>query len=107
MNDDIELDEDRLDAGETKAAKTARRTAKQKAADLDAAYRETMATIPGRKMLWDILANLGINQTPLVPGARDLTYCAIGRQNAGIELMVRLCALSPDLYLQMQKENSL
>src|SRR5688572_13733292 len=106
MSDDIDVDEERLDATETKAAKVARRTEKQKAKDLAEAYAAVMLTVEGRKVLWDILATLGVHETPLVVGSQDLTYVNIGRQNAGLELMVRLCAVSPDLYLQMQKENS-
>lgn len=86
--------------------KKQRRTAKQQQRDIDDAYRDVMKTGPGRVVMWDILSSLGIYETPLVVGAQDLTYVNIGRQNAGIQLMVRLSNLAPDDYLLMQKENS-
>lgn len=100
--------EDRSIAAEAEAErgeKQARRSSKRKERDAKEAYRRVMATEEGRAVLWDILSQLGTFKTPLVPGAQDLTYCAIGRQNAGLELMARLHDASPSGYLTMQEEN--
>lgn len=97
---------DQLDEQEVEARKT-RKSAKKQAAELADAYRALMKTSFGRRVMWDILSGLGVYQTPFAPGQQDLTYVNIGRQNAGIELLVRLNELAPTEYLLMQKENAI
>ncbi len=70
------------------------------------AFETVMGTEAGRLVLWDVLSMLGTFQTPLVPGAQDLTYANIGRQNAGLELMSTLNTISPGSFRLMQKENT-
>lgn len=106
MSSDYE--EDRSISAETDAEheeRRARRASKKKERDKREAYQRVMSTEAGRAVLWDILSDLGTFKSPLVPGAQDLTYCAIGRQNAGLELMARLHEASPSGYITMQQEN--
>lgn len=101
-------DEDRSIASEAEGEaqeRRRRRTGAARIKDIQKAYRNVMATEDGRTVLWDILASLGTYKTPLVPGAQDLTYCAIGRQNAGLELTARLHIASPGGFITMQQEH--
>ncbi len=93
------------DDANVEEVKKQKRTAKQQEAYRRECFQKVMATKEGRHVLYDILAGLGTYQTPLVPGAQDLTYVAIGRQNAGLELTVTLAEYSHANYLKMQQEN--
>lgn len=108
MSGDIYEDGERdleAEAQATAKEKRKRRKVKDEAEALDRAYRAVLSTVEGRAVFWHILGDLGLYQTPLVPGSQDLTYANIGRHNAALELMARLNDLAPDDFEAMHKEN--
>lgn len=100
--DERDLEQERLAAIE-RAKEDEEKRRKQEL--LDEAYREVMKTRAGRLVMWDRLGRLGLYKTPMVVGARDLTYANIGTHNAALELLTDLNAIAPDEALLMHKEN--
>lgn len=69
-----------------------------------AAYRETLDTVAGRRVLWDLLTRAGIYQSVMVDGRPEVTFYKAGRQDFGHELLALLLDVDEGLYLRMEGE---
>jgi hypothetical protein len=61
-----------------------------------------MSDVRGRRFLWDTLGRTGLYTTSFTGNSE--TFFREGRRSFGLELLARLTAVAPDLYLTMQAE---
>ena len=81
----------------------ARRSDRQRLAETQVAYRETLQHPAGRRVLWDILSRAGIYRSVMDADPSRVFYNA-GRQDFGHELLADLTALDESGYLLMESE---
>lgn len=62
-----------------------------------------MSDGPGRKWLWDRLAECGIFDSTYYPDAHQLYYRQ-GERNIGLRLLADVLRFCPELYIQAQRE---
>lgn len=75
---------------------------RRRAADL----HSVMLTAEGRRFVWWLFGQCGINESVMRGGPEMIQFYA-GKQDFGHELYARVLKFEPDLYLTMQQESIL
>lgn len=93
-----------FDASDPKAVKAAVKTAKDAEAIAREGLRETMSSEQGRKWLHSLLLKCDPFRSPF---STDPVMMAknCGEANIGLQIIADMHEVSPELYLQMMKEN--
>lgn len=79
-----------------------RRAERREARRLDF-YRQVMSTVAGRAVLWDLISEAGVFETPWCNFQMEVNR-NIGRQDFGRKMLAELVALDEQLYLLMETE---
>lgn len=93
-----------FDASDSRAVRERVKEAKDKEGILRADLREIMNTEGGRRWVHSALLRCHPYNNPFSSDALRMAF-ACGEQNVGLQLIGELHACSPELYLQMMKEN--
>lgn len=93
-----------FDASDKAAIDNAQREEKRKAREDADVLRTIMHSKTGRAWLYRYLESCHIYGTTFAPGQSDVTFFALGEENAGKRLMSASIEASPDLYITMVKE---
>lgn len=93
-----------FDATDEAAINNAERDVKRHGREDADALRALMHTKAGRAFLYRLLARCHIYSTPFAPGQSDVTAFNLGEENIGKQLMTLAIDASPDLYMQMIKD---
>lgn len=99
MNDPLDVDAAKSREAQRKDAQRA------DALKADNDFRWIMADARGRRVIWQLLIEAGIYRSSF---AADPAVTAFneGKRDAGLRLLAKLTSITPDEYLQMQKENT-
>jgi hypothetical protein len=92
------------DASDPKAVKAAIKDTKSAEAIAREGLKQTMQTEPGRKWLYRLLLMCDPFRNPFNPDALEMAR-RCGEVNVGLQLIADMDEVSPELYLQMMKEN--
>lgn len=92
------------DASDSKAVKAAVKDAKSAEAIIREGLRETMSSEQGRKWLHSLLLKCDPFRSPFSSDTHLMAH-RCGEVNIGLQLIAEMHEVSPELYLQMMKEN--
>lgn len=91
------------DLSDPKTVKATRESAN----DRDRRRRDMLAAVmgmpQGRDWIWSLLEFCGVNVTPMATNALIIAH-NIGKGEVGRMILAEITAITPDLYLQMLKE---
>jgi hypothetical protein len=93
-----------FDTSDPKAVKAAIKDAKSAETIAREGLRQTMGTEQGRKWLYRALMLCDPFRNPFSTDALAMAF-RCGEVNIGLQLIAEMQEVSPDLYLQMMKEN--
>lgn len=102
MADDIPRET--FDAADPAATDNANREERRKAREDADVLRTIMHSKQGRAWLYRLLEGCHIYSSTFMPGQSDVTFFALGEENAGKKLMNAAIDASADLYMQMIKD---
>lgn len=90
-------------ASDRKQTKNADKKVKLRERRSAADLHSVMLTPEGRRFMWWLLGQSGLNESVMRGGPQMLQFYA-GKQDFGHELYARVLKFEPDLYLTMQQE---
>ena len=71
----------------------------------DAAFAELMASADGRLWVWRMLGACGVFHSSWEPHSGRMSFNE-GRRDIGLQLLTDITRVCPDLFGQMQRENT-
>lgn len=96
---------DTHDTSDPKALRAAIKADKSKEAVAKEGLRQIMSTEPGRAWLHQTLLSCHPFHSPFDPNLAVMAF-SCGESNIGLQLIAEMQSVSPELYLQMMKENN-
>lgn len=92
-----------FDASDSRAVKTARKDARNRALARRETIRGFMSTDKGRAWFYELLSGCSVFGSPWRPEAQ-VTSFNCGEQNVGLKVLAQIQDAAPDEYLQMIRE---